>query len=204
MEPLAPRLRPVAWRANGRLWLLGILALAVLAGNGLVLYRTTQTLVDRDRLVTRTQAVLTALNRTLVLLTDAETGQRGYILTGRARYLQPYQLAVQQIDPQLAALQQVTADNPVQQQRLPRLRSLVSAKRAELAQTIALRQAGQTAGAEQIVLSNRGIDLMDRIRALLATMTNTALDRLAQRPPPAHGAQTTASVTLLLATRGSI
>ena len=200
----ARRLVPSTVRRAWPLWLAGFLALAALAGNGLLFYRNTQTLVERDRLVTRTQTVLANLDRTLLLLTDAETGQRGYILTGQTRYLQPYQLAVRQIGPQLAGLQRATADNPVQQRRLPQLRSLVAAKLAELAQTVALRQQGHVARAQQIVLSGRGVELMDSSRALLATMTRTALARLGDRTAQAGQAQTATTVALVVGTGGSM
>jgi CHASE3 domain sensor protein len=62
--------------------------LALLVANTVVSYRNTLKLISNQRLVTHTQQVLTQLETTLSTLKDAETGQRGYLITGEERYLQ--------------------------------------------------------------------------------------------------------------------
>ena len=72
-------------------------------------------------------------------LKDAETAQRGYLLTGDSQYLDPYQTALQAIDPDFQKLRELLRDNVQQQQRLNQLQPIVSLKLAELQQTIILR-----------------------------------------------------------------
>jgi PAS domain S-box-containing protein len=153
---------------------------SVLLGFGLLLILLlTNALVTRGRLavqagnqywVEHTQQVLVELSQTQSLVSDAETGQRGFLYTGDPKYLEPYNLAVSQIDPQIDRLAEMTADNSHQQARVPRLRSLTHAKLNELAQTIALYRAGKKEDARALVLSDRGLSLMNDIRKLIGEM----------------------------------
>src|SRR5262245_45586711 len=76
-----------------------------------------------------TQAVASQL---LALFSDAETAQRGLILTGRPQYLEPYRMALPQIDPKLRRLKELTADNREQSEHAARLVKLAGEKLAEL------------------------------------------------------------------------
>jgi PAS domain S-box-containing protein len=100
----------------------------------------------------------------LSMLKDAETGQRGYLLTNRTNYLEPYQAAREHLPDVLAAgvapLVKLK-EGPVD---LGRLRSLVAEKMAELAETIALHRAGHAAEALAIVEAGNGQAMMDSIR----------------------------------------
>ena len=98
---------------------------------------------------------------------DAETGQRGYLLTGNEQYLQPYLTATAKIEQEIYSLKELTADNPEQQRQLDVLDALVSEKMAELDQTIDLRRAKGFESAQQVVLTNRGKQVMDKIRTLI-------------------------------------
>src|SRR5690242_11359815 len=71
---------------------------------------------------------------------SAESGQRGYLLTGDEAYLAPYERAINRVGSLQGELQHLTADNPVQQQRVGILAPLVQRKLEELAQTIQLRR----------------------------------------------------------------
>jgi PAS domain S-box-containing protein len=119
--------------------------------------------------------VLFELEKAQSLLKDAETGQRGYLYTGDAKYLGPYEQARNQIDPNIDTLAHLVADNPSQQESITDLRNLSHAKLAELKQTIDLYQAGNQADARAIVLSNRGLALMSHIREIINTMESREL-----------------------------
>jgi PAS domain S-box-containing protein len=112
-------------------------------------------------------------------LKDAETGQRGFLLTGDASYLAPYNRATSQIGPRIDELERLTADNPAQQATIRELRSLTREKMDELAQTIALNRAGNAKQARRVVLSDRGLLIMDKLRLLFAQMRQeeTRLDK---------------------------
>src|SRR4029077_8454501 len=114
------------------------LALLVVAGVGAVAYRATSELVDSANWVAHTHKVKEALAETLSLLKDAETGQRGFVLTGEERYLEPYTAAIPAVDGRVQDVRELTADNHNQQRRIATLQPLLSKKLTELAETIAL------------------------------------------------------------------
>ena len=99
----------------------------------------------------------------LSTLKDAETGQRGYLLTGNEDYLQPYRAALARLPAALATTDVELSEG--QSASLARLRTLADAKLAVLAQTIALRRSGDAAGALAVVETGRGRAIMDEIRA---------------------------------------
>ncbi|HEY9805143.1 MAG TPA: CHASE3 domain-containing protein, partial [Candidatus Obscuribacterales bacterium] len=146
------------------------LGLAVLGVNITVSSYHILRLIHNNSLVTHSQTVIITLERMLSTLKDAETGQRGYLLTGAPSYLAPYNSAIARIHQRVQELQTLTSDNQNQQQRLQTLQPLVDAKLAELNQTIQLQQSGRRAAAEQVVRSDRGKRIMDQIRALVTQM----------------------------------
>lgn len=121
--------------------------------------------------VLRSQQVISSLAQLLSLVQDAETGQRGYLLSGDPIYLAPYYKAMDRIAPTLAAIDGLTSDDPRQQVAIPRIRTLVAKKLEELAQTIAMMDRGDRDGALAILAGNTGKATMDEIRALITRMT---------------------------------
>src|SRR5258707_1142355 len=129
------------------------------------------------RWVTHTHAVLQKLDSLQIHLIDAETGQRGYIITGEETYLAPYQDAIVRIPREIRELRELTADNPVQQGSLDRMESLVAAKLAELQNRIEIRKKEELAASVAAVAEGSGKRLMDQIR-VLATGMKQEEDRL--------------------------
>src|SRR6476659_3624104 len=101
------------------------LGLALLLIITALAYFSTSELLDNNRRVSHTYQVLGQLQITLSLVQDAETGQRGYLITGDRQYLEPYNAALPQIDARLRQIGTLTADNPSQQQRLSRLTTVI-------------------------------------------------------------------------------
>jgi diguanylate cyclase (GGDEF)-like protein/PAS domain S-box-containing protein len=154
---------------------LGIIAgfvvlLILLAGTTVVLRRQLLNQIAKQDRVTHTRLVLSELNTTELLLKDAETGQRGFLYTGDPKYLEPYDLAIGQVEPHVENLARLTADNPRQQARIPVLRALLQTKLDELGQTISLYGSGRRDEAEALVLSDVGLLSMRRIDSLIAEM----------------------------------
>lgn len=147
-----------------------VLLACLLVGNAILTYRALYAQIDTGRWVMHTRQVRLELWRAETLLVDAETGQRGYLLTGDPKYLAPYQVAVSQIDARIETLAELTADNPVQQRNIAELRPLVHEKLSELDRTVALYRAGHADQARSIVVSNLGLQTMDGIRRILADM----------------------------------
>lgn len=131
-------------------------------------------LIERQRAdndaVRHTLNVEARLAKTLSLLQDAETGQRGYLLTGDDEYLKPYEDALAPLGDELNGLAPLVADNPDQVQALQFLREAVQNRLQLLAQGIdRRRQEGAQSGASTI-RSGKGKEAMDKARAVIARM----------------------------------
>lgn len=142
----------------------------VLLFNSWLAYQSTQAHARTDDRISRTEVVLGDLEAIATNLDNAESGQRGYILTGIASYLDPYNVSSANVTKRLNQLDADLGNDSSQQASLAQLRGLVSEKYAEMRQTIDLRRNNQTQQAEQIVLSGQGKQTMDEIRGVLATM----------------------------------
>ena len=140
---------------------------------GVLVYQRFQRLTEANQWVTPTQDVLNRLEHVLSLLKDAETGQRGFILVGEERYLQPYHDATGEIQKNIDAVAELTRDNPDQQRTLQQLRNLVREKLDELRETIALRRTAGLDAALPIIRSDRGQRTMDEIRDLIGRMATS-------------------------------
>lgn len=130
-----------------------------------------------DQWVLHSLEVRAQLTHVLSLVQSAETGQRGYLLTGRDIYLQPYQRAVDELPPLLDSTQQLISDNPRHLQNLSQLRQLINNKLDELRMTLDAYKAGNRDAALAIVNNDTGYRLMQEIRQLIEAM-QTEEDRL--------------------------
>src|SRR5271157_5152753 len=140
-----------------------------------------QQLSEANRWVVHTHQVLEGLERFVSLLKDAESGQRGFLLTGDGRYLEPYTMASGQLPRELDALFALTGDDPAQQESLQRARKLADAKLAELDETIQLRRKSGPQAALQVVRSDRGKLIMDDLRAVVNEMETREQELLEAR-----------------------
>src|SRR4051794_10004263 len=144
--------RPLRWLFN-----LGyVLVLATLVADGVVTYFNLGTVAESNRWIDHTREVIIELERALSTLKDAETGQRGYLLTGDDDYLEPYRVATDRMDGILARLTALTSDNPSQQGRIAELKQLKAAKMEELRQTVELRGKNGMDAALALVRTHRG------------------------------------------------
>src|SRR5580704_17875566 len=101
------------------------LILALLVVSAVLSYRNTQQLFEADRMMDHTHRVISLLEAVLSTLKDAETGQRGFIITQEEFYLQPYHEAVGRVHDELDTLKERTSDNQGQQERLSQLKQKV-------------------------------------------------------------------------------
>lgn len=140
-----------------------LLALLLWASN-----RSWQSLIEAEAGVKHTHEIQLATERLQSILVDAETGQRGFLVTGNESYLAPYQQSLGRYREVLAEVRRLAAYSPAQQQRVERLEPLVETKMEELARTIHLRkQAGGEEAALAIVRTDLGKRTMDEVRRVL-------------------------------------
>jgi len=148
---------------------------------GVVTYSGSIRTRDAGAWVEHTHLAIDRTRATISDLKDAETGQRGFILTGDEAYLAPYTNALTALAADTSALRLLTADNPVQQRHLDELAPLITARLAELDYSIELRRTQGLAAAVARLRTNRGKQIMDSLRARLATMESTERSLLATR-----------------------
>jgi methyl-accepting chemotaxis protein len=180
-----------------------VLGPIVLAIVGWVVYENTSALIEGLDKQQHTYQVLQQAEKVAKLLTDAETGQRGYLLTGTDSYLEPYNAASTALTDTIARLTELTADNPHQQARLQNLRELVRQKFDELALTISLRKDKGPDAALAVVLTDKGKQIMDDIRALMGQFEDEENQLLAQRTVEAKRTATMTFNSILFGTVGS-
>ncbi|MGB8989605.1 MAG: CHASE3 domain-containing protein, partial [Candidatus Sulfotelmatobacter sp.] len=114
------------------------------------------------------------LSGVLTDLTDMETGQRGFLLTGDATYLQPYSDAKSRIATDFVTLRAGLARRREHEQSMEsQLESLASSKRAEMERTINLRQQGYRLRSFRVVYTNEGKGYMDRIRRMVLSLASS-------------------------------
>ncbi|WP_067065481.1 diguanylate cyclase domain-containing protein [Roseateles chitosanitabidus] len=151
------------------LLILALAAMALLVT--LLAIRARDTLADLRRF-DQINLVLPSMTLLLENLLNAETGQRGYLLTQKTSYLQPYRDAVRDLDRRVEELVERDKD-PAHAAKLERVRELVRLKMAELSQTVRLHESGQHDEALELVLSDQGQHHMNELRDLLGELTSS-------------------------------
>ena len=173
--------------------LLLILTIGLFLTLGVVAY-TCRAALGYDRLndqVQRTHEVKEELSAVLRLVVDAETGQRGYLITDDPVYLEPYQEATAQIEARLARLDSLTKNSAPQQQRMYELRRIEQDELAVLQQTVQLDKEGRDLEAGQLMLSGVGRQRMDQFRRVVTDMEKEEDRLLAMRATLANRGQWT-------------
>ena len=151
-------------RLAGGFGLAGFTLLAI----SVVSYVNIASLIETDHWVEHTHLVRTNLAELLMQLTNAETGQRGYLLMGDDTYLAPYQGALGNVRKSFEDLRGLTVDSPQQEKRLDEIGRLIDNKLSELKRTIDTRRADGFDAALKIVATDVGKLDMDKIRGLVA------------------------------------
>ena len=136
---------------------------------------------ESERKKAHTLVIIQKLTNLLSSLKDAETGQRGYIITGKQEYLKPYYASLNTVSMNLAELRRLTADDPGQQQRLADLTLLVAEKLKVLKATIKMREGNGFSAARELLMTLAGQRLMDDIRVLVGDAEATESGLLKER-----------------------
>jgi PAS domain S-box-containing protein len=154
---------------------------------------------NRER-VYRTHRVLLAIDAVETTMIDGETGQRGYLITGRQEYLQPYESAMRNIERSFAHLEQLTSYNPDHRATMAKLESLIQERRAQLQTAITVRRELGYEAAAIAVNDDVGKRTMDAIRAQLARIRNVESDLMTAREQAAQQSYRTGLTGTVLST----
>jgi signal transduction histidine kinase len=167
-------------QSRGRRRLLAFSSAAIVLVIGFVTLITIDRLRASRSLVRHALTVLAQTDGLMTHLADAETGQRGFLLTNDDRYLGPYRSGRAAVGADTAVLRSLIRDNPSQQPRADALAPLLVAKLDELERMVVLQQSGQTSAAMDIVRTDAGKATMDSIRRVTAAITDEERKRYEQ------------------------
>ena len=183
----------IRMRTTSRSLSIGLTAVVIFfLASGFSAYWNTRILSRDGDLVVQTHQVMSALDDSLSLLKDAETGQRGYIITGEEKYLEPYTAASQQIGTRIEDIRVLVQNNPSQLAHLDDLKPEIQLKLRELGQSIDIRRASGFDRARILVQTDQGKDLMDSIRLGIETMNREEASLRSTRLAEMSGAYRTA------------
>jgi PAS domain S-box-containing protein len=179
---------------------LALLAALALAVNAALAISNVRSMSQASALVSHSHHVLEQVQAVLSSLQDAETGQRGFLLTGDVQYLPPYESGRDAVQEHLGQLLVLTRDNAAEQATIESMRPLVLAKLEELGRTVALRRESPEGAeaARAIVNEGEGKKLMDELRVKVAEMFEHEDPILDERVRTAAGAARTAIATSLI------
>ena len=154
------------------------LAMAVLVlAIGAISFATTLSFERASSRVNRSHRLSAQIDRVLSDVQNAETGQRGFLITGQESYLTPYTEAAGRLPADLADLRSGLAGDSEQIQRFNQLQAEVTAKLGELRSTLQVAQTAGASAARQSVLNNRGERYMQEIRGTIDSMRNAEQER---------------------------
>lgn len=160
--------------------LLALAILLLLAVNAATFVMIQRTSAYNDT-VDHGQQVRLAAKDVLNLLVDAETGQRGFMLTARPEYLGVHDRAVAELPAVLARLDQLIGDDPELNPRLTHVEALYRERMQLMDQTIGLTRTGRIGEAVSLIRSGRGKALMDAMRVELTAIDAIQAGRLVER-----------------------
>jgi len=178
MDKAVKRFRSTASSWVG--WGLPLIAVLMLITAGIGAFGT-MSLYDSEAQVQHSNEIRSSLGQLLALARDAETGQRGFVITGRDEYLEPYSDATPQIAREFDRLSSLLKGDVWQEQRLARLQALMNRKHRELAKGIGMRRTQGFEAAQAAIMTDTGKAFMDQARATVAEMEDHVDKQLAAR-----------------------
>lgn len=147
---------------------------------GAVSYFATRNFTDAADAVEQSHRSIESVDRLFSDVQDAETGSRGFVITGESAYLEPYLQAIQRVEQDLATASTELQQNSDQAERLTRLHSLIDRRLQVLAELVAARKEGGFTAAQQLIAAGTGKTVMDELRATVADIRATEMNRLAE------------------------
>jgi PAS domain S-box-containing protein len=157
------------------------LAVGVLLAIAAASYHSVTNLAETGHWINHTHEALAAVGGVAAATTTAETGARGYALTGEERFLETYKAGLQGAETAVATLRRVTGDNPEQQRRVNRLEPLLAEHLARLADTVVIRRDQGAGAAAERVRAGGNTGLAESIHAVVEEMRATERTLLAAR-----------------------
>ncbi|HZD47054.1 MAG TPA: CHASE3 domain-containing protein, partial [Acidobacteriaceae bacterium] len=162
-------------------------------------FQAVRTLATNAYWLAHSWQVVHQVERVLGSAVNAETGERGYLISGMDSYLEPYTIARQELPAELAHLQSLTSDNPAQQARVQELRATLQLRLAVLQKAIDMRKHGGPDLSAPLLIGGPGTIEMAHIRALCDAMETEEDRLLAIRTASTNASRQRAEVTVVVA-----
>jgi len=177
-----------------------LLAVLLVSANAIVAYRSVAVLEHSQSWVQHTYQVIAQVEIIMGAEKDAETGERGFLITGDPRFLEPFTAAERELPGELDFFQQLTSDNASQQSRLAEMRSHITVRNQLLEHAIDLRQGGSSMAQAALAVTERGKIEMDILRRIGKDMQAEETRLLEVRLAEARKADIRTRITVALAT----
>ena len=175
-----------------------LVILGVLLVNSVIFYNSLRRLDDAADGVRQTLQARHHMAEVMAALTDAETGQRGFLVTSDHRYLAPYHQAHVVIDQKIDALREHVGDNPDHLARLDKVQALSKEKLSELASVVTTHIQDGSDASRRLVQEDRGRTIMDEIRKLVQAMDAEKTRLLTERDRIYEEEKKTAATALIV------
>ncbi|RZL50429.1 MAG: response regulator [Pedobacter sp.] len=143
------------------------LSLIILVLSSLASYVSIRNLIKSSTLVEHSNTVISSLDNTISTLKDAETGQRGFLLTGNKIFLEPYIGAKEKVNALYRSLHEDTKDNPYQQRKLEELKTILDSRLTIIERTIVVKNKGGVVPEASLL---EGKSYMDNVRQIIRDM----------------------------------
>lgn len=158
-----------------------LFALVVIGLNTWLALRAVHSLLESEYWVDHTWQSIDQVERIMSSAKDAETGNRGYLITGDKSYLTPYVAATHELPVELNRFQELTSDNPAQQARIQEMRAAIDRRMSLLQQGIDLRNKSSIDSSHALFLTGTGKVEMDNLRRIADEMESAEHELLIQR-----------------------
>jgi len=176
-----------------------VLIVLIILGAGFAFWSTSR-MLDTLRWVDHTREVRLELERATVQIVDAETAERGFLLTGKSDFLETFEPSLQAAHASLETLRTRMADNPEQLKHLNHLQPLLEQRIARLRDQIKARESGGAEAALGMVGGSEGRQLMQQVREEIRQMGDIEEKLLVERSEAARWAS---RITLTAVVLGS-
>lgn len=176
-----------------------LFAFVIVGLNTWLAFRAVNSLVQSEYWVDHTWQCIDQVERIMSSAKDAETGNRGFLITGDDSYLEPYTSATHDLPAELDHFEKLTSDNPAQLARLEEMRAAIDRRMDLLQRGIDLRRRGSVDSGHALILTGTGKAEMDNLRRIADQMESAEHALLRQRTAIAKNGSREARYTLALA-----
>lgn len=159
----------------------GAVLMAAIFATAILTERSLSRLADSREVVTHALFVDKAIRDMMSQMLDAETGQRGYLLSGRAPYLQPYYTALAQMRQSRTALGSALSHEPSALEQLNVLDKAIAAKLQDLEHTVSLKSEGRSDEGVELILTDTANQTMNAVREALRGLETSQILRTNQQ-----------------------